>query len=83
MEIEELEAIVDGLAPSSMILTRSNLKTLRKILLFRSEGKFEYGPFHVIKTELEDLNEWEYIQMNDYIKSPQYWGESDFKELRN
>ena len=81
LEIKSLEDIINGTVPSLMILTRSNKKMLKKIFVARSENKFEYGQFLVIKKEEDD--DWSYIMMNDYIKSPQYWSEEDFQELRN
>ena len=83
MEINELKNIINGLAPSSMVLTRSNTKMLKNILISRSENKFDYGQLKIIKTENEDDEDWTYIMMNPYIKSPQHWLESDFKELRD
>ena len=82
MDIEELKKIIDGKAPSSMVLTRSNTKILKQVLLYRSEGKFDYGAFLVYEND-EDEDEWPHIMMNDLIKSPRYWSESDFQELRN
>ena len=81
LEIKSLEDIINGTVPSLMILTRSNKKMLKKIFVARSENKFEYGQFLVIKKE--EYDDWSYIMMNDYIKSPQYWSEEDFQELRN
>ena len=80
MELKVLEEIINGLVSSSIILTRSNIKILKKILLSRSEDKFDYGQFSIIENVEDD--DWSYIMMNDYIKSPRYWSDSDFEELR-
>ena len=81
MTTVQLEKIISGTSPTSIILTRSNTKILKKVLMTRSEGNFVYGQFIIMKIEQEDEDEWEYIQMNELIKSPRYWCENDFIEL--
>ena len=81
MEIQFLKEIIDGNVPTSMVLTRSNKTILKKILVSRTDEKFDYGEFLLIQ-DVEEDDDWTYIMMNDIIKSPRYWSESDFKEIR-
>ena len=76
MEIGELELIIDRKLWTSMTLTRSVLAILIRVYQARLFNQFDYQEFQ----DEADANVR--IMMNELIKSPQYWSQSDFENLQ-
>ena len=75
MEIEELNLVINGELWSSIRLTRSDTAVLIRVYDARLFNKFDYQEF-----ELEAAANV-LILMNEVMKSPQYWSQSDFKNF--
>ena len=76
MEIGELELVIDRKLWTSMTLTRSVLAILIRVYQARLFNQFDYQEFQ----DEADANVR--IMMNELIKSPQYWSQSDFENLQ-
>ena len=76
MAIDELELIINGELTTSMTLTRSNTTVLMRVFHARLFNQFDYQEFQ----DEADANVR--IMMNELMKSPQYWSQSDFENLQ-
>lgn len=75
MTIDELEMVINGEIQTSIRLTRSTTKDLQLIFDARLVNKFDYQEF---QAEADDNM---IMMMNEIIKSPQHWSQTDFEEL--
>ena len=76
MTIDDLEMVINGQISTCMRLTRSTTELLKLIFEARLDHQFDYQEF---QSEVDDNV---IILMNEIIKSPQYWCETDIEELR-